>query len=326
MVMVTRIFMMVKRRTTLPNYCKCGCGEIAIRNYIHGHNRRKNPKPIPNHHPCECGCGLLISSDKRFSKGHHFVGKHLSKESKEKMSKTMGKTNVLSEVKLRRSSAAKEVISRPGMKEKRIEGLFRPDVRKIALKNATISQNRPEAREKQRESLRRYFADSENRMKQSERIKKTHSNPKVKNIMSEKAKRSWMCQEYVQKQMQARGVKPNKTERKLDTLLNTIYSNEWKFVGDGEIIINGKCPDFINVNSQKKIIELFGDYWHRGQDPDDRKKIFAEFGYDTLVIWEHELKNMDMIKLKIDDFVKKINPYSIHEKIKSKDMVSRRSR
>lgn len=96
--------------------------------------------------------------------------------------------------------------------------------------------------------------------------------------------------------------KPNKAELRLLDLLNSLCPNEYKYVGDGQVIIAGKCPDFINVNGQKKIIELFGDYWHRGEDPKDRAKIFKPFGYKTLVIWESELKNIEKIKRRICKF------------------------
>lgn len=95
---------------------------------------------------------------------------------------------------------------------------------------------------------------------------------------------------------------PNKPESAILLILDSMYPGEWKFVGDGKVIISGKNPDFINVNGQKKIIELFGDYWHRGQSPQDRADIFKPFGYKTLVIWERELKEINLVISKIRDF------------------------
>jgi hypothetical protein len=95
---------------------------------------------------------------------------------------------------------------------------------------------------------------------------------------------------------------PNKSESLLMNLLEDIYPSEWKFVGDGKVFINGKCPDFININGQKKIIELFGDYWHKGQDPQDRIDVFKPFGFDTLIIWERELKHIEMTEGRIRAF------------------------
>jgi len=71
-----------------------------------------------------------------------------------------------------------------------------------------------------------------------------------------------------------------------------------------------KCPDFININGQKKIIELFGKYWHgpelTGQSnmvhEQERKDIFAKYGYRTLVVWELELKNESSLKQKLINF------------------------
>lgn len=97
---------------------------------------------------------------------------------------------------------------------------------------------------------------------------------------------------------------PNKSEIKLKNILNELCPREWDFVGDGQIIIGGKCPDFINVNGQKKLIELYGDYWHQGENTRTRKRIFKKYGFDTLIIWEKELKNISRLEKKIDNFTR----------------------
>jgi very-short-patch-repair endonuclease len=48
------------------------------------------------------------------------------------------------------------------------------------------------------------------------------------------------------------------------------------------------------------------DYWHQGCDPENRKAIFREFGYDTLIIWEHELQEIKNVKIKIQEFYERI--------------------
>jgi len=70
------------------------------------------------------------------------------------------------------------------------------------------------------------------------------------------------------------------------------------------VVIAGKCPDYINVNGQKKIIEFWGDRWHEGENPKDRAEIFKPYGYETLVIWGHELKDMDKLKSTLNEFCK----------------------
>ena len=96
--------------------------------------------------------------------------------------------------------------------------------------------------------------------------------------------------------------RPNKKEEELQNLLNTAFPDEWKYIGNGKIIINGKRPDFINTNGKRAIIEFFGDYWHRNDNPQDRIDIFQEVGYSTLVIWEHELKFPNKILEKIGEW------------------------
>ncbi|MEK0338471.1 MAG: hypothetical protein QQN41_13665, partial [Nitrosopumilus sp.] len=103
--------------------------------------------------------------------------------------------------------------------------------------------------------------------------------------------------------------------------------NEYKFVGKGEFIIGGKCPDFINVNGQKKIVEMFGDFWHgnkyrflalgdslsKKEHGQQRIKHFAKYGYKTLIIWEHELQNENKLKRKIVNFHMRYNMGASHK-------------
>ena len=124
----------------------------------------------------------------------------------------------------------------------------------------------------------------------------------VRKKLSEASFILWRDKEFVSKQCSARGLRPNKAEDKLFFILNKLYPGEWKYTGDFSFMIGSKNPDFVNSNGQKKCIELFGDYWHKGQDPKDREKIFAEYGWDTLVVWECELKTKEQLESRIRDF------------------------
>lgn len=91
---------------------------------------------------------------------------------------------------------------------------------------------------------------------------------------------------------------PNKLELRI---LNIIEESSlpFKFVGDGSMIIHGFAPDFISTDGSMKIIEVFGDYWHGEKNPDltyvrtedGRKKVFADLGYDMLVLWESKINS-----------------------------------
>ena len=130
-----------------------------------------------------------------------------------------------------------------------------------------------------------------------------------KEELRERTKKLWKNPDYVEKQKKAREITPNKPEKKLGQLLEDLFPREYKFVGDWTVAIDGKSPDFININGQKKIVELFGDYWHRGQNPQDRVDAFKPFGYDTLVIWEHELENREPLENKLRKFHRSVHVY-----------------
>lgn len=138
---------------------------------------------------------------------------------------------------------------------------------------------------------------------------------KLKTIGHEKHKWAFrqhpmLRKENVEKWAKSIQIAPNKKEQFLDSFLQSYFPNEWKFVGDGQVILGHSIPDFINCNGKKQIIELFGDYWHSEkltgknniENELERKKIFSEFGYKTLVIWERELKDVSLLLNKIKEF------------------------
>lgn len=177
------------------------------------------------------------------------------------------------------------------------------------------SQNTPESIKKKSESHLKYFSSLENRKKYSissikrfsfqenrKKLSESMRKPETRIKTSQASIRNWKNLKFVEKQRISRSIRPNKPETLILNLLNELFPNEWQYTGDFSFMINGKNPDFTNINGQKKLIELFGDYWHKGEDPEDRKSIFKEFGYETLVIWEHELKNKEFLKEKILTF------------------------
>lgn len=99
--------------------------------------------------------------------------------------------------------------------------------------------------------------------------------------------------------------RPNKIE---STLIDIMDRNDlpFKYVGDGDFILGGKCPDFLNVNGKKQLIELFGAHWHPIFDIARRKEHFGQYGFQTLIIWEDELKVLPEA-----DIVKRIRKFSL---------------
>jgi very-short-patch-repair endonuclease len=97
-------------------------------------------------------------------------------------------------------------------------------------------------------------------------------------------------------------IKPNYSEKKLYKLINFLFPNEYHLNVLGEFIIDRKIPDFVNINGQKKIIELFGEHVHPIEHENIRKDVFAKFGYKTLIIWCKELKDEQLLKEKLIEF------------------------
>jgi very-short-patch-repair endonuclease len=100
-------------------------------------------------------------------------------------------------------------------------------------------------------------------------------------------------------------IKPNKPEKLLLSILSNLFQNQYKYVGNGKVIIDGFNPDFIN-KKDRKIIELFGDYWHNIPSAIKRDKgriaCYLKKGYKLLIIWEHELENLKKVAKKLIKF------------------------
>jgi len=132
--------------------------------------------------------------------------------------------------------------------------------------------------------------------------------------MREMAVRAWQNPEFRERGLRnligASRVRPTGIERRMRTLLDARFPGEWKYVGNGEVIIGNKNPDFVNINGRKAVIEVFGDYWHSeektgvplDQHAADRITHFAKYGFNCLVIWEHEMHNKSAVLEKVEAF------------------------
>lgn len=69
----------------------------------------------------------------------------------------------------------------------------------------------------------------------------------------------------------------------------------YKFVGNGEFIIGGKCPDFINCNGEKIAIEVYyrkhKEMFRGGLEKwkQERSEIFAKYGWKILFFDETQI-------------------------------------
>jgi len=308
--------------------------------FVSGHNskgennvncqRRKYPKPIPNHHLCICSpdCDVMIASNRKFAPFHHLKhpseatlakhkaysnspegkaavskvhkGKVIPRESVEKQMASAAITNATPESHQRRSEPHKK------------ENLSEETLLQMSVSSKKTYEEHPELREASSVRFKKLWEDSSYRLKMEKIKEEIFSRPEVIQKISENSLKNWRDPAFVAKQMVSRNIRPNKMEQIILYLLNLLYPGEWRYTGDFSFMINGKNPDFVNINGQKKLIEFNGTYWHKDDIPGERAKMFAEFGYDTLIIWDHELKDMDTLIAKVCSFYTKENPYAKH--------------
>lgn len=245
---------------------------------------------------------------------YNTTNKKLSEEHKRKLSDAhKGK-------KLSEETKSKMSVSRKGRvawnKGKKLSEEHKAKLNLFKKGNENIAK-KPDVRIKISEGIKGRILSQESRRKMATSLKgKRHSEDKKKKH-SEYMKKRWNEPEYRDKAIKAiiKGsvVKPNRSELKLKSILDKVLPNQYRYVGDGEFILGGKNPDFLNCNGEKKIIELFGDYYHSREfeentkgiawcSPEERIAHFKQYGFDCLVIWEHELENYQLVSDKLSQF------------------------
>lgn len=135
---------------------------------------------------------------------------------------------------------------------------------------------------------------------------------KVRKKISKVLRKYWKDPKFIDKMVKAYNFKPNKPEILLEQIINQLTS-DFKYNGDFSqgIAIGGKIPDFVNCNGKKQVIEMFGNFWH---DPKRRKvklnqtydgtiRHYKKYGWNCLIIWEKELKDMGVVREKIEKFL-----------------------
>ena len=148
--------------------------------------------------------------------------------------------------------------------------------------------------------------------------------PKLSKVKQIQMKKLWENVEFRKRMIKAllKGnlKKPTKPEQRLINVIKK-FNLPFKYVGDGKVLIYGLCPDFIECNGRKIVIEVFGDYWHKEkkninwyQTEWGRKAIYSQLGYKCIIFWESELVNRyngkmlsdEEILNKIKSFLKKV--------------------
>lgn len=236
-------------------------------------------------------------------------GKHHSEETRRKISKSLGgnvpwnkgKTGIYSEEARRKISEAMKGGNHPNYGKHHSE----ETKRKIGEgnKGKNVSE---ETRLKLSEVNTGKKLSEEHKKKIGEAGKGREVSEETRQKMSKISKMQWQDLEYIKKMVTAMHKTPNKGELFVDSMLQKHRPNNWKFNGNFEagVAIGGLIPDFVNINGQKVVIEVFGEPFH---DPTlarkafkrnirwvatefGRKAVFAQLGYKCVVFWSLDLR------------------------------------
>ena len=106
------------------------------------------------------------------------------------------------------------------------------------------------------------------------------------------AKRLWKNPVYREKVIRnsLRGLlkRPTSFEKYVINIIKK-YNLPYKYVGNGDFILGGKNPDFINVNGEKICVEVYCYYWHPKNYERIRYKHFTKYGWKTIFINEDDV-------------------------------------
>jgi len=291
-------FDIIKEKYSFDNYSNCG--------KHHNHNKGEKHPMFGKHHSEETRKKISLAGLGRIPPNK---GKHHTEETKAKMSLTRkgkpssNKGKLMSEKTRKNMSIAQTGKTLPKETKRKIrEAMIGKEASEEAKNNMSI------ARKGEKHS-------AEANKKTSESMKKLWQNPKYK-------------EKQIKAIVSGLNVRPTDPEEKMIALLKYCCPNQYQYAGNGSIAIGGMSPDFVSANGEKKVIEVFGEYWHsmkitgRSKEEEEHNRIdaFTKLEYDCLVIWENELsviawnKSTDITKL--TPLINKILEFGTKEELK----------
>ena len=129
--------------------------------------------------------------------------------------------------------------------------------------------------------------------------KKTWLNPEYRR----KQELKWLDPVYRRKVLGRRI--PTSYEKRLNGLILK-YNLPYKYVGDGSVILGTMNPDFIDVNGQKKVVEVYESFYKvknykscKNYEKDRREKL-SKFGFGVVFIDGKDLFSVDWEKICVE--------------------------
>lgn len=215
---------------------------------------------------CKCGCKEVANNEKQYIWGHNRKGKFPSKIHKSRLSKSISETYLSKKLRKNISKRIKKYWDEVDSEEKehRLAKMLAHPPSKISLSKGG------------KWHLGRKRSD------------------KTKKRLSASLKRHWDSLSPFEKEMHIKNIfaasrmPKSKFEVRIEIL---IKENDlpYKFVGDGKLIIDGKCPDFKHTK-KNILVEAYEERWKGGTKESskkwkkNRKYFFKKRGYKTIFI------------------------------------------
>jgi len=216
------------------------------------------------------------------------------------------KTMALPEVKAKMAKRTSDQWENKEIREKRSNGIRKAWIDKRM--NWILSFNTEEYLKRRSEIHKELWKDLEYVDKVKRAHRKRWRDPELRKLMLPGLRKAQHAARAIQSKSGA--------EEHLEYLLEEWLKDEWLFVGNKSFVLDNLCPDFVNVNGKKKLIDLLGCYWHgcpecgfegvgnavRAHELDERSERFKKFGYEIIYVWEHELKDESKLREKIVEY------------------------
>jgi len=278
------------------NLCKCGCGRFTKGNnvYINHHNRKNSKGQIA----WNKGMKNPYTPETIKKMSHSHIGQSPSNKGKPMPPQVRAKIKFFEKGHLPWNTGTK------GVMKGYWKGKKRPDI-SAKEKGRKVSEE-TKAKQKARKLERRLKGIKNKSYNKSPNYK--HNDTVFKKGMTPWSKGKHLTEEHkakVKATLKRKGIKPSNEARakalhtnskptlpeiELGKLLQEACPEQYKYTGNGTFMVGNRFPDFVNINGKKKLVEMYGSYWHKNENIKIKIDEYKSYGFDCLIIWEHELR------------------------------------
>ncbi len=135
-----------------------------------------------------------------------------------------------------------------------------------------------------------------------EKLKKIMLKRSIEN--SKIGKEKWKDMKYREKTIKAilKGLmkRPTSLEKQMIELIKK-HSLPYKYTGDGSFLVGFKNPDFVNINGEKKLIEVGNVYHHQNDYENKRREHFAKYGWKSYIFIGNKFDEAKVLRKLVEE-------------------------